>query len=334
MTLKQSLLLLGSLICALSCAGPLPPVHDPTCIKEDGTWYLFSTGMGVSILSSRDGRNWKEAGRVFESAPGWALESVPSYRGHTWAPDISFHNGRYYLYYSCSSFGKNDSAIGLATNETLNPAAANYKWEDHGPVVRSQGGVTNYNAIDPHLFVDEDGTPWLSFGSFWGGIQLVRLDTTLARTAGQPFTICTRPESTLSYRQEADEAIKPDLRGKEYEPGNNAVEAPFIIKRGGYYYLFVSYDLCCRGPKSTYKIMCGRAREVTGPYVDKEGIPLLEGGGTLVLGGTQRYPGVGHCAVVEDKLFFHAYDKKTRYNAHLMIRPLQWTEDGWPFAKL
>ncbi|MBP5484084.1 MAG: family 43 glycosylhydrolase [Bacteroidales bacterium] len=338
MILKRQIAALTAVFTLLSCAQLPPAAHDPVCINEDGTWYLFSTGMGVNILSSTDCKKWEEAGQVFETAPQWALESVPSYRGHTWAPDISLHNGKYYLYYSCSSFGKNDSAIGLVTNETLNPGADNYRWEDQGPVVRSEGGRDNYNAIDPNLFVDEDGTPWLSFGSFWGGVQLVQLDSTLSKTAGEPFTICTRPEGTLSYTQESDDAIKPDPRGKEYDPGNNAVEAPFIVKRGDYYYLFVSYDLCCRGPKSTYKVVCGRAQDVTGPYLDKDGTPLLEGGGTLVLGGTERYPGVGHCAVVEspkgDMLFFHAYDKKTAYNAHLMIRPINWTEQGWPIVKL
>ena len=111
------------------------------------------------------------------------------------------------------------------------------------------------------------------------------------------------------------------------------MEAPFIVKRDGRYYLFVSYDLCCRGPRSTYKVVCGRAEKVTGPYYDKDGVSLMEGGGTVVVKGDDRYPGVGHCAVVDDKLFFHGYDRDMNYNAHLLIRPVSWKE-GWPQVKL
>ncbi len=313
----------------------IPPAHDPVAILCEGTWYLFCTGMGVSVYTSQDQTSWTYSGRVFQDPPKWALETVPGYRGHTWAPDIAFHDGLYYLYYSCSSFGKNDSAIGVATNKTLNPASPDYKWEDHGCVVRSVAGRDLWNAIDPHLFVDADGTPWLSFGSFWGGVKLVQLDSTLTRVAEPQvwFPLCRRPEGTAEDTSLTDDAIKADPRGKDFDPGNGAVEAPFIVRRGDYYYLFVSYDLCCRGPKSTYKVVVGRSRQVTGPYVDKDGVSLMEGGGTPVLVGNERYPGVGHCAVVPtdegDKMYFHCYDKEMNYNSHLLIRPLTWT-GGWP----
>lgn len=334
-----------SLLSLISCArakyNPAePPVHDPVAIKCDGTWYLFSTGWGISVYSSSDGKNWTQAGHVFDKAPQWALETVPGFKGHIWAPDIFFHDGRYYLYYSCSSFGKNDSAIGVATNTTLDPLSPDYKWEDHGCVVRSVGGRDLWNAIDPNLFVEEDGTPWLSFGSFWGGIKLVKLDKSLTRISDDQvwYPLCRRPEGTAEDTSETDDAIRKDERGADFNPGNGAVEAPFIIKRGMYYYLFVSYDLCCRGPKSTYKVVCGRSQKITGPYVDKNGTPLLEGGGSIVISGNGQYPGVGHCAVVpaggQDMLFFHGYDKNYDYNAHLLIRPLTWSEDGWPEATL
>lgn len=351
MTLKHTLVLLtlsALSLCACSqrrgrmmeFSPSEPPAHDPVAICCDSTWYLFSTGFGVNIFTSKDGENWDFSGHVFENPPQWALETVPGYKGHTWAPDISFHDGLYYLYYSCSSFGKNDSAIGVAVNKTLDPESPDYKWEDRGCVVRSKGGRDMWNAIDPNLFVDDDGTPWLSFGSFWTGVKMVQLDSTLTRTV-QPQTVidlCTRPEGTVEDTSKSDKAIKPDPRGKEYDPGNGAVEAPFIVKRGGYYWLFLSYDLCCRGEKSTYKIVCGRSESVTGPYYDRDGVSLLDGGGTVVLKGNERYPGVGHCAVVPsedgDKLFFHGYDKKIKYNSHLLIRPLRWAQDGWPEAEL
>ena len=312
-----------------------PPAHDPVAIQCEGTWYLFCTGFGIHIFTSDDQVNWSFAGQVFDTLPQWALDSVPGYRGHTWAPDIYYYEGSYYLYYSCSSFGKNDSAIGVAVNKTLNPASPDYKWEDKGCVVRSVGGRDNWNAIDPNLFVEEDGTAWLSFGSFWDGLKLVKLDETLTRPAEPQvwYPLCTRPEGTAEDTSKTDDAIKADPRGKAFDPGNGAVEAPFIVKHDGWYYLFASYDLCCRGPKSTYKVVCGRAREVTGPYEDKEGRLLLEGGGTIVVSGNEQYPGVGHCAVVGDKLFFHAYDRKFNYNAHLLIRPIDWT-GGWPQVTL
>ncbi len=316
-----------------------PPAHDPVAIECEGTWYLFSTGFGVNVFSSSDQVNWEYQGPAFEEAPAWAVGSVPNYKGHTWAPDIFYHDGLYYLYYSCSSFGKNDSAIGVAVNKTLNPASPDYGWEDQGCVVRSVAGRDNWNAIDPHVFLDDDGSAWMSFGSFWSGIRLVRLDASLTRLAEPEewYPICRRPEGTAKDTSKSDKAIKADDRGKDFDPGNGAVEAPFIVKRDGYYYLFVSYDLCCRGPKSTYKVVVGRSRKVTGPYLDRDGVPLMKGGGTEVVSGNKRYPGVGHCAVVPtpegDKLYFHAYDKEYKYNAHLMIRPLHW-DNGWPHVRL
>ena len=313
-----------------------PAVHDPVAVRCGDTWYLFSTGFGVSILTSDDLKSWQPAGRVFDTPPQWALDTVPGYHGHTWAPDILYHDGLYYLYYSCSSFGKNTSAIGVATNRTLDPDSPDYRWEDRGCVVRSIAGRDNWNAIDPNVFIDRDGTGWMSFGSFWSGIKLVRLDATLTRVAEPQewFPLCRRPEGTAEDTSGTDDAIQADPRGKDFDPGNGAVEAPFIVRHGDWYYLFVSYDLCCRGPKSTYKVVVGRSKDVTGPYVDAAGTPLMQGGGTVVAGGNARYPGVGHCAVVStaegEKMLLHAYDRETGYNAVLLVRPLAWDRDGWP----
>ena len=317
-----------------------PPMHDPVAAYCDGTWYLFSTSFGIDILSSKDLKTWDHAGRVFDKAPQWAVETVPGYNGHTWAPDILYHDGMYYLYYSCSSFGKNTSTIGVATNRTLNSSSPDYRWEDHGCVVRSIAGRDLWNAIDPNVVIDSEGRGWLSFGSFWGGIKLVRLDDTLTKLAEPQewFPICRRPEGTAEDTSQTDDAIKADPRGPDFDPGNGAVEAPFIVYRNGYYYLFVSYDLCCRGAKSTYKVVCGRAKEVTGPYIDAAGVPLMQGGGTLVVGGNDRYPGAGHCAVVQkdgvDIMLFHAYDRDFGYDSRLLVKPIDWSEAGWTSVAL
>lgn len=346
--MKRSLTLAACLcIAAAALAQPRPKetptepsVHDPAVIQADGTWYMFTTGQCIDILTSADRVNWKRAGHALDAAPEWAVKMVPGYRGHTWAPDISYHNGLYYLYYSCSTFGKNTSAIGVAVNSTLDPASASYKWIDKGCVVNSVGGRDNYNAIDPNLIIDADGTPWLSFGSFWEGIKMVRLDSTLTRPAEPQewYPLCRRPEGTVLDTSASDDAIKADERGHDFDPGNGAVEAPFIIYRDGWYYLFVSYDLCCRGAKSTYKVVTGRSQKVTGPYLDAAGTPLMQGGGTIVVQGNERFPGVGHCAVVEQDgthhMFFHGYDRDHGYNSILLVRPITWSTEGWPTVTL
>jgi len=123
-------------------------------------------------------------------------------------------------------------------------------------------------------------------------------------------------------------AARPDAEG--------ALEAPFIVRRCGYYYLFVSFDSCCRGTDSTYKIMVGRSTSITGPYVDKEGTPMMQGGGTLLLAGDRvRYAAVGHNAVVfiDDKAYnvYHAYSQQNG-NPILRIAELVWDEEGWPIS--
>jgi len=110
--------------------------HDPVMAKQGNTYYLFATGMGISVMSSTDLTHWKIEEPVFEEAPQWAVDLIPGYKGHTWAPDVIYHNGLYHLFYSCSAFGKNTSAIGHATNPTLNPSDPAFKWTDHGKISR------------------------------------------------------------------------------------------------------------------------------------------------------------------------------------------------------
>ena len=330
-----------TIIVALSslCLNAQTPVHDPVVAECDGKYYMFSTGVGVNVMSSTDKKEWAEESPVFKMGePKWALQTVPGFRGHVWAPDIFRKGDFWYLYYSCSSFGKNDSAIGVAINRTLDPGSPEFRWFDLGEVVRSVGGRDDWNAIDPNAVEDEDGNVWLTFGSFWNGIKIFKLDESLTRPAFpyEWYTICRRPDGTAEDTSKTDDAIKADPRGPDFDPGNGAVEAPFIIRYGGMYYLFVSYDLCCRGPKSTYKVVCGRSENVYGPYVDRDGVSLLEGGGTVVVSGNDRYPGVGHCAVVNSgtEMFFHAYDKKQKYNSVLLVRPVEWDAELWPTVKL
>lgn len=296
---------------------PRISVHDPVMIRENGVFYIFATGQGISVWSSTDMQHWKREKRVFDRAPEWAVEAVPGFRGHIWAPDISWVDGRYYLYYSVSTFGKNGSCIGLATNATLDANAPEYKWIDHGMVIRSVPGEHNWNAIDPNLILDTEGKPWLSFGSFWDGLKLLPLQADLKSVpaAEIPITIASRLADT--------------------DKGANPIEAPFIVYRAPYYYLFASIDYCCKGVESTYKMIVGRSRSLTGPYVDDVGRDLRTGGGRLLMEGDVNWHGVGHNAVVNvdsvDYLLFHAYDAADNGRSKLRIVELEWTEDAWPF---
>jgi len=304
-------------------------VHDPVMAKEGDTYYLFCTGMGISQWSSKDLTNWKREEPVFSEAPKWAVEAIPTFKGHIWAPDISFYKGKYYLYYSVSAFGKNTSAIGLATNTTLNPSNPEYKWVDHGNVIQSFPGKTNWNAIDPNLITDNKGNPYLMFGSFWDGLKIVKLNADRLSIAENPDNL-----QTIASRKVKSSADNPPaVDDNPKDAGGNAIEAPFVFKKGKYYYLFASTDYCCKGPKSTYKMIVGRSEKVTGPYLDKDGVSLAQAGGTLLLQGDKDWHGVGHNAVYTfdniDYLIFHGYDAKDNGKSKLRIEKLGW-EKGWP----
>lgn len=297
---------------SLELSGTIRGVHDPCIIREGDTYHLFCTGPGLTARSSPDLLAWKLHDDVFKTRPAWATEAIAGLDS-LWAPDISYYNGLFHLYYSASTFGSNRSAIGLATTPTLDRESPDFAWTDRGMVIESWL-TDDWNAIDPNLILDEDGAPWLAFGSHWGGIKLRRLDPDTGLLSAEDdtlYALASRPE-------------KP-----------RAIEAPFIIRHGGAYYLFVSFDACCRGIDSTYNVVVGRAGRVTGPYVDRAGTPMLEGGGARVIAGDEHWRGPGHNAVLQedsgDKLVYHAYDATFGGLPTLRISPLEWDADGWPF---
>lgn len=299
---------------ALTLSGEISPTHDPVMIKQGDTYYLFYTGRGVAWRQSKDMLTWSRGGSIFPELPAWAAEAVPGARNHLWAPDVSFFNGKYHLYYSVSTFGSRRSAIGLVTNKTLDPTSPDYKWEDQGAVIQSSNDV-NYNAIDPNHVVDAQGKHWLAFGSFWGGHQLIAIDPATGK----------RPVGSTEIHGIAQRLPME---------GGRATEAPFIILRDGWYYQFASYDFCCKGKDSTYRMVVGRSRDVKGPYLGKDGVSMMADGGAPLLGPTARWAGVGHNGIFseggKDYVVYHGYDLDKNGAQTLRISPITWTKDGWP----
>jgi arabinan endo-1,5-alpha-L-arabinosidase len=292
-------------------------VHDPVMARQGDKFYLFSTGPGITFYSSTDLQNWQPEGRVFPGNPSWAKRVAPSFDGHIWAPDVIKANGKYYLYYSVSAFGKNTSAIGVTTNATLDPKSPKYKWVDQGIVVESVPNRDQWNAIDPNIVIDDKGTPWMTFGSFWGGLKMFKLDASM-----------TRPAMPQEWHHIA--LRKAD----EGEKSPNDIEGPFIFKKDGYYYLFASWGLCCRGKDSTYHTVVGRSKSVTGPYLDRDGKDMAKGGGSIVIDRNKDWSGVGHNSAYtfkgKDYLVVHAYEAADGYKQKLKMLEMKWDKDGWP----
>jgi hypothetical protein len=289
-------------------------IHDPsTMIKHGNRYYLFATGQNISSKSSTNKLNWSNGASVFSNStrPGWTTNAVPGFTGNFWAPDIIYRNGLYYLYYSCSTFGSQVSAIGLVTNPSLDPADPNYLWTDQGAVIQS--GSVNYNAIDPGVFEASDGRLWMAFGSFWDGIKMIELDP----ATGKRITVAS-PIYNLARRLPS-----------------TAIEAACLIQRSNYFYLFVNWDTCCSGLDSTYQIRVGRSTTVTGPYLDRNNVSMYNGGGTLFLEGTGKFIGPGHAGLLvegETNWFtYHYYDGTTGSGtSRLAMGRLSWSADGWP----
>jgi arabinan endo-1,5-alpha-L-arabinosidase len=282
-------------------------VHDPTMIRaSDGRYLLYATGGGLSYRTSTDRTAFSAGADAFPARPGWWSSYGTT---EAWAPDISYQGGKYLMYYAVSTFGSNKSAIGLAGSTTVLPGS----WSDYGTVYTSTTS-SDYNAIDPNLFVDDNGTWWLSFGSWWTGLKMIRINPSTGKQLSSDTTrypIASRPT------------------------GTKAVEAPYVVKRNGYYYLFASYDTCCAGTSSTYKVKVGRATSVTGPYYDKSGVAMTNNGGTAVLESHGRYIGPGGQSIMKDTdgdlIVYHYYDGNDNGTPKLGINLLNWSS-GWPVA--
>jgi hypothetical protein len=322
--LRRVMLLLAALpSLSLWCAAQTLPLrgylaaHDPSTMTQcKGRYYIFWTGQGILSKSSSDKVFWTPGPPVFTNAPAWTTNAVPGFTGLFWAPDLLYFNNRYYLYYAVSTFGSQVSAIGLATNPTLNPNDPNYLWTDQGPVIASTNG-SPYNTIDPSFTWDNAGNLWMAFGSYWNGIYLVQLDPTSGLRISTNSTTYQ-----LAY--------------------NSSIEASYLWRRGGYYYLFANWGSCCSGVNSTYNIRMGRSTSVTGPYLDQSGASMADNGGTLFLQGDGKYTGPGHMGIFSTNgvqwFTHHYYDANSwaaGYDAYgspdFSFMPLSWTADDWPY---
>ena len=279
-------------------------VHDPSMIWDGSRYYLFATNT-LAYRSSADLLTWTNAGNYLPGVPSWV--STATMATGLWAPDISYFNGQFHVYYAGSTFGSNTSVIGLATSPSLKSPT----WTDQGLVVQTKSG-DNYNAIDPNVTFDQNCAPWLAFGSFWSGIKLRKLDPTTGMLATDDTTLYSL-------------ASRPNNGG--------AVEAASIISHNGYYYLFVSFDACCKGVNSTYNTNVGRASKLTGPYTNKAGTDMMQGGAELLLSTSGRYIGPGGGTAWQDGTnylyVYHYYDGQANGASKLQIRQITFDASDW-----
>jgi len=283
--------------------------HDPTFIKDEyGTFTLLNTNNMLKVRQSTDMMHWNDKGNIVNRLPSW-ISNAGINAEDVWAPFIHYRDGQYWCYYSVSTFGSNSSAIGLATNKTLHVNSPDYNWVDQGMVFRSSSN-NNYNAIDPEIITDQNGTLWMLFGSFWDGIKMIELDPSTGK-------------------QKSGATVK-SLASR----GGSGIEGPSIIEHNGSYFLFTAWDKCCAGTESTYKTMVGKSSSMTGTFYDKRGTSLLNGGGTQLMAGYGRYygPGGGSAVEIENRYYFihHYYNADENGFPRTQIREIVWTDDNWP----
>jgi arabinan endo-1,5-alpha-L-arabinosidase len=308
-------------VCGTAYKNPITALtHDPSLVKFDGSYYVYATCQttlsatpgcaSVPKLApfqvSTDKLHFIAVGNSMTAIPGWASSLKLVGTPDIWAPDVHFVNGKAYMYYSVSAWGDtSQSAVGLMTNTTLDPAASGYQWVDQGEVVGPPAGGSGVNMIDANLFVDDDGRWWLVYGSFNAGIRLIELDPSTGR---------------------AKSPISPVALSSGIGEGSD------IIRNNGYYYLFLSTGSCCNGLSSTYQIIYGRATNVTGPYLNRNGGSINSATEHLLPPGSDGNPGQGGQSFFKENnqfyMVYHAYQPPAG-NPTLNIRPIYFDATDW-----
>ncbi len=303
--------------------GETLPVLDPSIICRGSTYYAFSTDVAgfpatgnLPIHCSQDQVNWRTCGSIFPAGmPAWVKQKIPGVMG-LWAPDISYFNGQYHVYYNGSLLHTQQSVIGLVTNATLAAADPDYKWVDRGLVLESNPG-DDFNALDPTILVDSEGSVWLTYGSYFGGITQRQID---------PATGLLLASNPTRY----DLATRPGVP-------HNPIEGASLVRHGAFYYLFVSVDYCCEADVASndYKQAVGRSSSPHGPFVEEVGTPMLDGGGTVLIQGDDHWgaPGGGTAYLDEvngdSLIIFHAHNLADSGHPYQWIKKLEWVND-WP----
>ena len=307
--------------------GDVGLIHDPTIIRQGTNYYVLSTDGGqaggfLPVFCSADKVTWKRCGQVFTTIPASLSTALGSTVTSLWAPDVSYFNSLYHVYFVASVFGTNKSIIALATSPTMNPADPTYQWTYQGIVLQSPGDGSGFNAIDPSILVDTDASGtlthvWMSYGSFFNGIAQREINP----VTGQLLLPQTTAPTLL--------ATRPGVSG-------DPLEGPSLVKHNGYYYLFVSFDACCNSnfKTDTYKIAVGRGTSPQGPFVDMSGTSMLSGGGTILLQTTGEFTAPGGQDVLIDPtsgdlIAFHALSNTQNGYDYLFVKSLTWPSD-WP----
>jgi len=298
--------------------------HDPTLFKDGDTYYISATGGGLYRSNSLNGP-WINIGSVPKA--NWTNEVS---RGGLWAPHVQKIGDTFYYYYSQSNFGTNNSAIGVKTTKTPGDPSS---WQDLGRPIISSGTMshltgethTTMNAIDAAVHQNQDGKWWIVWGSHFDGIYIQQLEDDLVTLVpGTRKLVASRGSERFPVPQ----------------PNFNRIEGPSIFERDGYFYLVVAWDWCCRGNgnDNTYKVVVGRSKTIDGPYLDKGGVDMAQGGGSIILNsraalegvtpaGLYRAPG-GMDFFIENGTYYmvyHAY----RPQSVLGIREVDW-HGHWP----
>lgn len=267
-----------------------------------------------STIAQSDGKYYTfgTGGGGLISDDGWTWNGGAVRPGGGAAPDILKIGDRYLVVYGATGgglFGGHNGKILTMWNKTLDPKSPDFKYSDP-IVVASSDGIEDNDAIDPSLLLDPaTGKLWLTYGTYFGYIRLAELDPKTGK------------------RVEGNKAL------------NIAIdcEATDLIYRDGWYYLLGTHGTCCDGPNSTYNIVVGRSKKVTGPYVDNIGREMLKGGGKLVVAAGDRLIGPGHFGRtvlgdgIEKMSCHYEADLDQGGRSVLGIRPLLW-KNGWPVA--
>ncbi|HEX4811124.1 MAG TPA: family 43 glycosylhydrolase [Nonomuraea sp.] len=310
-------------------AGFADTFADPAVVRGlDGYWYSYGTsdplrqGEGrhhrLPIARSSDLVEWTYVGDAF------GADNLPPYADPStllWAPEVRYLDGRYVMYFTVTNTASTphqwDFSIGVATAPT--PTGP---WTHQAaPVVAPRpSGDSYWNTIDPAQFTDVDGRKYLYFGGFFGGLWVTELTPDGLRAVGQPTQVAI----------------------------DNKFEGSYVVRRDGHYYLLASSANCCAGPTTGYSVLAGRATSPRGPFVDREGQPLLasRAGGTPVLDQNgNRWIGTGHHAQLtdlsgQDWMLYHAIDRDDPFldqpyginERPMLLDRLDWI-DGWPAVR-